>query len=272
MISNQVVPRSHRNERSSRASRGLPLAAIACLLFSLTYASGGGHVQARVAATPSSGQEVPIGWIRGPRATQLYPAGKSNQISVVAVGELIDGRLPIVVRNNRRGRPLKEIQVRAIARTSSGKVLDIGSTDGIGLTPREVGRGDLAWGVILFDEVPNDAEVEFEFDLGARIPEPIYQNVYPFDLIRLEASRNFFVGEVHNPLNPSWGVDINTPQYLVIDILCVDSSATPKGNVVSVLDNSRLPPDESQEFQVRLPSELNGKCNSFMAAIYGVFY
>lgn len=142
--------------------------------------------------TPSAGTDSANPYVAG-TGLSLVPSGNPNTVEVVAKGMLIDGNVPLIVRNTTEF-PIFLDDVIGTLRDSAGKLIDTVSF--AELAPKNLLPNGVACGSAYFseDNVPLDAQVELvaKFEGG---PNADYVEL---PITEIEANSDGFVGAVTN--------------------------------------------------------------------------
>jgi hypothetical protein len=160
--------------------RSVVIAAVAVSAFSASASA-----EQRASPPPRDARASPY---VGGNASPRLPAGAPGRLSVVARGpgqSAVGTVIPVVVRNN-TARTAIRISVSASALSASGRLLATGKDQT--LNPNVVKPGEIAFGIVYFEDVNLPASARFRFNLTSTAPANVqFENIR--DLIVLNSNR-----------------------------------------------------------------------------------
>ncbi len=195
------------------------------------------------------------GYVAG-NAFGFLDEGVAGELSVVAVGVVGDGSLPLVIRND-TGEDVENVQVEIIAR-ADGALVATGQGQGIQPYVVEDGGVALVYGYFGGADVPEDAEFEF-----AVTADPVGANEF-------NATLDLIVDEVNGIEDGVVGILSNPHEETVSGIIligtaCFDESGQLLNYNQSSANAGELGPGQTQPVQVSTSLQVDA-CPFFLLA------
>lgn len=184
------------------------------------------------------------------------PEGKSDTVSVIAVGTLPQPTIsiPVLIRNNTDA-TVYELELKAEIWDTEGKLVGVES-EAYGIYPIGLNPGDIALTAIQPDLDKLPAEVEFTFTLTYEA-EPKYDFINDVEFGEVTQSENRLLGEVANPH------DFPIEDFWLF-ATCIDAEGVPFNFEIGGPDEA-VGADESTSFQIDIRG---APCDTYLLTGY----
>jgi hypothetical protein len=213
------------------------IAALAISALSASAAAGRG-----ASPTPRDARASPY---VGGNASPRLPAGAPGRLSVVARGpgrSAVGTVIPIVVRNN-TARTVIRISVSATALSANGQLLATGKDQT--LNPNIVKPGEIAFGIVYFEDVSLPANARFRFNLTSTAPANVqFENIRDLIVLGSQRIQERVVGMLRN------GYPVRVTGPIGASVACFSSSGRLLYIADDFTDQDQVAPRGTLPFQV----------------------